>query len=82
MIHPEQIGQALEAGAAGVMIAACVPENCQFREGGQWLLQRLVGARLPALKDVPAGRVKVGFYSPVETRRLERDLEAFARTLS
>jgi len=82
LLHPDQIRDALAAGAGGVLVAACVPENCQFREGGEWLVQRLAGTRLPALKGVPAERVRVGFYSAVEVGRLERDVAAFARSLA
>jgi hypothetical protein len=41
-----------------------------------------VGApRLPALKDVPSERVRVGYFSPVEVERFLRELEEFRRGL-
>jgi ferredoxin/coenzyme F420-reducing hydrogenase delta subunit len=81
VLHPDLIRQALGAGAAGVYIAACHPEDCQFREGSAWLSARLAGARLPALKGAPAERVRVGYFSPVEVGRFLRELDAFRRGL-
>jgi ferredoxin/coenzyme F420-reducing hydrogenase delta subunit len=81
LLHPDMIRQALDAGAAGVYVAACHPEDCQFREGSAWLSARLSGARLPALKDVPSERVRVGYFSPVEVERFLRELEEFRRGL-
>jgi ferredoxin/coenzyme F420-reducing hydrogenase delta subunit len=82
LIHPDLLGQAVAAGARGVYIAGCIPEDCQFREGSTWLAQRLAGARLPALRDAPGVRVGVEWYSPVERARFMRDLAAFARDLA
>jgi coenzyme F420-reducing hydrogenase delta subunit/Pyruvate/2-oxoacid:ferredoxin oxidoreductase delta subunit len=81
MLHPDMLREALAAGAAGVYIAGCVPEDCQFREGSGWLAQRLSGERLPRLKDVPPGRVRLRYFSPVEVGRLVRELADFAREL-
>jgi organic radical activating enzyme/coenzyme F420-reducing hydrogenase delta subunit/ferredoxin len=81
MLHPEMIGKSLEAGAAGVFVAGCVPEDCPYREGSLWLAERLSGQRLPALKDVPEDRLRVRWYSPVEVGRFVRDVAAFQRDL-
>ncbi len=54
VLHPDTIRGALDAGARGVYIAACMPEDCHFREGATWLAQRLTGERLPKLTGVPA----------------------------
>lgn len=82
MLHPDMIQSALAAGAAGVYVAGCVPEDCQAREGSDLLAQRLTGARQPRLKDVAPGLVRLGWYSPVEVRRFERELRAFAEALA
>ena len=82
ILHPEMIGKTLEAGAGGVFVAGCVPEDCPFREGSQWLAERLTGRRLPSLKTVPEGRLRVRWYSPVEVRRLTRDVADFQRDLA
>ena len=81
MLHPEMLEGALGAGAAGVYIAGCVPEDCQAREGSTLLAERLVGQRLPKLKDVASGRVRLDWYSPVEVRRFLGDLRAFQEAL-
>jgi coenzyme F420-reducing hydrogenase delta subunit len=81
MLHPDMIESALAAGAAGVYIAGCLPEDCQAREGSDLLAQRLTGARQPRLKVVAPGTVRLAWYSPVEVRRFERELRAFAETL-
>ena len=71
----------LAAGARGVYIAGCVPEDCQAREGSELLAQRLNGSRLPRLKRVAPGCVRLDWYSPVEVRRFLRDLRAFQGAL-
>jgi len=81
-LHPEMLLRSLEAGAGGVFVAGCVPEDCPFREGSRWLEERLTGRRLPSLKDAPEGRLRVRWYSPVETARLVRDARAFQQELS
>jgi len=80
-LHPEMIVKSLEAGARGVFIAGCVPEDCPYREGSRWLADRLTGQRLPALKGAPTDRVRVRWYSPVEVRRFLDDAAAFQRDL-
>jgi coenzyme F420-reducing hydrogenase delta subunit/ferredoxin len=82
LLHPEMLTRALAAGAAGVFVAGCIPEDCPFREGSQWLGERLSGQRLPKLgHPMPAGRLRVRWYSPVEIRRLVRDVRAFQSEL-
>ncbi len=81
MLHPDMITKTLEAGAGGVFVAGCVPEDCPFREGSQWLAERLTGQRLPSLKAIPEGRLRVRWYSPVEVGRFVRDVGEFQRGL-
>jgi coenzyme F420-reducing hydrogenase delta subunit/ferredoxin len=82
MLHPDMITKTIEAGAAGVFVAGCIPEDCPFREGSQWLADRLTGQRLPSLKGVPEGRLRVRWYSPVEVGRFVRDVGRFQRDLA
>ncbi len=82
MLHPDMITKSLEAGAGGVFVAGCVPEDCPYREGSLWLSERLQGQRLPSLKHVPEGRVRVRWYSPVEVRRFVAAVGAFQRELN
>jgi coenzyme F420-reducing hydrogenase delta subunit/Pyruvate/2-oxoacid:ferredoxin oxidoreductase delta subunit len=81
-LHPEMLTKTLSAGADGVLVAGCIPEDCPFREGSQWLAERLGGRRLPGLKHVPEGRLRVRWYAPVETGRLLRDVRAFQDDLA
>jgi coenzyme F420-reducing hydrogenase delta subunit len=81
-LHPEMLMKTLAAGAAGVLVAGCIPEDCPFREGSQWLAERLGGQRLPSLKGAPEGRLRVRWYAPVETARLFRDARAFQDDLA
>ena len=81
-LHPEMLMKTLAAGADGVMVAGCIPEDCPFREGSQWLAERLGGQRLPSLKRAPEGRLRVRWYAPVETGRLLRDLREFQGELA
>lgn len=79
MLHPEMITKTLAAGAPGVFVAGCMPENCSAREGSQWLAERLSGRRLPSLKGLPEGRLVVRWYAAVEVDRFLRDVARFAR---
>jgi coenzyme F420-reducing hydrogenase delta subunit len=81
MLHPDMITKTLEAGAGGVFVAGCVPEDCPFREGSQWLTERLTGRRLPSLRTLPEGRLRVRGYSPVEVRRFLDDVAGFQANL-
>jgi len=79
MLHPDMIAKTLAAGARGVFVAGCVPENCPAREGSQWLAERLSGRRLPTAKRLPEGRLVVRGYGAVEVDRFFRDVARFAR---
>ncbi len=80
-LHPDMLTKALAAGAGGVFVAGCIPEDCPFREGSLWLADRLGGRRLPSLRQVPEGRLRVRWYSPVETARFRKDARAFQQEL-
>src|SRR6266511_1627217 len=81
-LHPDMITKSLAAGAEGIFVAGCVPEDCPYREGSRWLAERLTGQRLPSLKQVPEGRLRVRWYSPVEVGRFVRDTRLFQEELS
>ncbi|MBX7254441.1 MAG: hydrogenase iron-sulfur subunit, partial [Candidatus Promineofilum sp.] len=65
--------RALEAGAAGVSVVGCPPEDCANREGNTWAEQRLTRQRLPRLR-------KPYIDAPVTAAYLPPD--AFAQGLS
>jgi coenzyme F420-reducing hydrogenase delta subunit/ferredoxin len=81
-LHPAMVTKALGAGASGVFVAGCVPEDCPFREGSQWLAERFAGRRAPVLKRTDDGRLRVRWYAPVETVRLLREVGAFQTELA
>ena len=47
---PDLLARALEAGAVGVRVVGCPPEDCANREGNTWAEQRLTRQRLPRLR--------------------------------
>jgi ferredoxin len=47
---PDLLARALAAGAAGVRVVGCPPEDCANREGNTWAEQRLTRQRLPRLR--------------------------------
>jgi coenzyme F420-reducing hydrogenase delta subunit/ferredoxin len=82
LLHPAMLVKSLEAGAAGVFVAGCLPEDCAYREGSLWLAERVAGERLPSLREIPEGRLRIRWYSPVEVRRFLADVAAFQRELA
>jgi ferredoxin len=49
-LHPNVVGQALEAGAAEVAVVGCPADDCAQREGNLWIQARLNRTRAPRLK--------------------------------
>ncbi len=49
-VHPLSVERALRRGAAGVLIVACRPGSCTYREGATWTAERLAGRREPVLR--------------------------------
>ena len=60
-VHPLLVERALRSGAKEVVIGACGPANCRFREGPAWIEERLDGRREPELRrdKVDASAVRV-----------------------
>jgi len=62
---PDLLSRALEAGAAGVSVVGCPPEDCANREGNTWAEQRLTRQRLPRLrKPYIAAPVTAAYLPP------------------
>jgi coenzyme F420-reducing hydrogenase delta subunit/Pyruvate/2-oxoacid:ferredoxin oxidoreductase delta subunit len=78
-LHSLTIERAFRHGAKGVLIAACGPGACQFREGALWTEQRIEGGRAPALRDekVDRSRVRVLRLHRFERRELLAQAAAF-----
>ncbi|MEK7327775.1 MAG: hydrogenase iron-sulfur subunit [Chloroflexota bacterium] len=70
-LHPNVVGQALEAGAAEVAVVGCPADDCAQREGNLWLQARLNRTRAPRLK-------RAYLESPIRTAFLPPDEFALA----
>jgi len=67
VLHPNVVGQALEAGAAEVAVVGCPASDCAQREGNLWIEARLKRARQPKLKRGYVGApVRTLFLPPNE----------------
>ncbi|HNT40518.1 MAG TPA: hydrogenase iron-sulfur subunit [Rubrivivax sp.] len=66
-LPPSFVEYALRDGAAGVVVAPCAEDGCEFRLGGRWTAERLAGEREPHLRaHVPAERVELVHAGPGE----------------
>ena len=83
MLPPAFIEYALRHGADGVLIAACRDGECAYRLGGDWLEQRLAGAREPHLRtSVPRDRIAVISAGAGEESLLRGTLSGFRDRLA
>ncbi len=80
-IHPLTVERAVRRGARGVLVVACGPGGCMYREGGVWTAQRLGGKREPSLRTdkVAAEQVRLVELFRTEPGRLRDEAQAFAR---
>jgi ferredoxin len=79
-VHASVIGQALTAGARGIVIVGCPPRDCWHREGPRWATERMAGrqeARWPSTTSDPRVRLVDGSDS-VSLREAIQSLEAEA----
>jgi ferredoxin len=70
-VHMLTAERALRKGASAVVLAACPPGECHYREGAQWTADRLAGTRKPFLG---ADKVDRSLVTLVEAGRDEIDL--------
>ena len=79
-VHSLTIERLLKRGALGVAIAGCAAGGCHFREGDDWLLQRLAGTRAVEVprEIAESGRVLIAPLAGLRGRTLIRALERFA----
>ncbi len=73
----------LEKGASGVLVAGCPSGEARYREGGEWLEQRLAGQRKPSLRKrrVDSARVRFLRMEANRAESLARAARAFRETL-
>jgi coenzyme F420-reducing hydrogenase delta subunit/NAD-dependent dihydropyrimidine dehydrogenase PreA subunit len=83
MLPPTFVEFALRGGAAGVMVAPCPPDDCEFRSGAQWVFDRIEGQREPRLRAaVERRRVRVMAAAREEGSRLAQAVDTFAAELA
>ncbi|MBP8177692.1 MAG: hydrogenase iron-sulfur subunit, partial [Xanthomonadales bacterium] len=79
MLPPAFIEYALRGGAAGVVVATCRADACDYRLGARWTAQRLAREREPRLRDVvPAARLRLVQAGPGDESVLLAAVEAMA----
>jgi coenzyme F420-reducing hydrogenase delta subunit/Pyruvate/2-oxoacid:ferredoxin oxidoreductase delta subunit len=78
-VHAYTLERALRRGAREALIVACGPGQCHYREGTDWLRQRLDGERKPMLREPEAHRGRIHLLELDRTRR--RDLVRMAEGL-
>ncbi len=79
-VHPLMIERAVRHGAGGVLLAACGPGECLYREGAQWMRERLEGEREPSLRTEKIEGHELRFVELDRTRT--DDLIREARAMS
>jgi coenzyme F420-reducing hydrogenase delta subunit/NAD-dependent dihydropyrimidine dehydrogenase PreA subunit len=75
-VHTMEIERALRHGAKRVLIASCPPEACHFREGPEFLAERLAGERAPSLRPQYAAPDRIDVLYLDRTRRRTLTQEA------
>lgn len=78
MIHPSWIELALNSGADGVFICGCQMGDCHYRLGNKWLEERLIGERLPILRQtIDRSLLRVYWHSALQTKDLLAEIRVF-----
>lgn len=73
--------QILNKGVQGVLIVACEPQDCHFREGNKWAAARYEKERRPKLKeDADVSRIRV-IQAP-HIKNISKDLDEFRKDLA
>ncbi len=81
LINPNITAFALRAGADGVFVTGCQPNDCHFRMGNTWLEERFSGNRRPTLKVGVDGKVRVFWSSGVERKAFLKEVGDFVEDL-
>ncbi len=83
VLPPSFVEFALRGGAAGVVLAPCPTNDCEFRTGAQWVFERTEGVREPRLRAaVDRRRVRVVPAAREDVAGLAKAVDAFARDLA
>lgn len=82
VLPPAFVEYALRNGADGVVVATC-GEDCEYRLGARWTVQRLTRAREPRLRaNVPRERVRMVAAGPGEERLFAEALREFRAAIN
>ncbi|MBI5327893.1 MAG: hydrogenase iron-sulfur subunit [Deltaproteobacteria bacterium] len=78
MIQPSWIELSLNSGANGVFICGCQIGDCHYRLGNTWLEDRLMGKRLPILRqNIDRSLLRVYWHSALQTKDLLAEIKTF-----
>jgi ferredoxin/coenzyme F420-reducing hydrogenase delta subunit len=77
-LHPFGVEHTLRFGGGGTLVVSCGPGGCRYREGAEWVRQRLEGEREPVLRIEKAPRERVRLLARDRTRGAELVSEARA----
>jgi coenzyme F420-reducing hydrogenase delta subunit/Pyruvate/2-oxoacid:ferredoxin oxidoreductase delta subunit len=81
-VHTSVVEQYVRAGAAGVLVIACPPNDCWNREGAKWAEQRLFHGREAELKErVDRQRVHLAYAAEAESDHVLEELARFRARL-
>jgi ferredoxin/coenzyme F420-reducing hydrogenase delta subunit len=81
-LPPAFVEYALRSGADGVLVAACPEGGCEFRLGGRWIEQRMLGVREPHLRrTVAPSEWRVVRAGPREVEAVRCELDDFRARL-
>jgi coenzyme F420-reducing hydrogenase delta subunit len=77
-VHTSVIEYLLRAGAGGVYVLTCPERDCAYREGPEWVRQRIYEDREAELQPrVDKRRVRVGSFAASEARAAVSAVQSF-----
>jgi coenzyme F420-reducing hydrogenase delta subunit len=81
-LPPAFVEYALRSGADGVLVAACPEGGCEFRLGGRWIRERLLGLREPHLRRTVAPKEwRLVWAGPRDLETVRRELDGLRAQL-
>lgn len=79
-VNPKSLKLALNSGFKGVLIASSLPGACRYREGDDWIRQRVNGERKPfgGLGSTHRSKIRIASLGHGDLTSLAREARAFA----
>ncbi len=81
IINPNILSFSIRSGADGVFISGCPINDCHYRLGNSWLIERLRGDRKPTFKISIESKLRAYWLSAVQTDELLKELAIFEEDL-